>query len=78
MLRERFLITYAVAVLGTAAIMSALEMQKLEVHYSLYVVEFLVLLEFLAPYKKSLSRVLEPVGIALFLGLCYIIALIVI
>jgi hypothetical protein len=71
---QRFILTFAALVFGTAAIMSTLAVRELEVYYSLYVIEFLLLLELLGTGKKSLSRELTPVAIALFLAFAYVIA----
>ena len=73
MTSQRFILTYTVMVFGTAGIMSVLKVQQLEVYYSLYVIEFLVLLELFGTYKKIFSREWRPVAIALFLGFVYVI-----
>jgi len=74
MSREQFVVTYAVVVLGTAVATSAFRLYSLSVLYSLYVIEFLVLLELLGSYKKSFRRVLGTATMALVLGFTYIIA----
>jgi hypothetical protein len=73
-LRERFILTYAITVLGTAVIFSSMKLFALEVHFAVYVIEFLVVLEFFASRTKSLSRVFAPVAITFFLGFLYIVA----
>jgi hypothetical protein len=74
MIRERFILPYAVTVLASGVILNALGSYALDVHFSVYVIEFLVLYEFLTYQRKTMSQILGPIAIALFLGLCYVIA----
>jgi len=74
MLRERFILTYAIIVLGTAVVFSSMKLLSLEVHFAVYAIEFLVVLEFFGSSRKSLSQVFAPVAIAFFLGFLYIVA----
>ena len=73
-LSQRFILTYAVMVFGTAGIMSVLKVQELDLYYSIYVLEFLLLLELLGAYRKTFSREWGPAAVALFLGFIYIVA----
>ena len=75
MLREQFVVSYALTLLGTAVIMSTIQGYSLEVDYSLYVTEFLVLFQFLGSHKKSFSEVLEAAALSLFMGFVYMIIL---
>jgi hypothetical protein len=74
MIRERFILSYAATVLATGVLLSVLRAYSLEIHFSIYVIEFLVLFEFLTYHRKTMNQILGPVAIALFLGLCYVIA----
>lgn len=71
--RDRFIITYAIAVFATAFIVSLLSNQALEIYYSLYLIEFLVLLELIGPFKRSLTTGTQPLVLAFLLGFAYII-----
>jgi hypothetical protein len=73
-LRERFILTYAITVLGTAVVFSSMKLFALEVHFAVYVIEFLVVFEFFGSRLKSLTRILRPVAIVFFLGFLYIVA----
>jgi hypothetical protein len=70
---NRFVMNYAVAVLGTAAVLSSVGVQSMELSYSLYAVEFFILLELFGSYRKTLIRSLRPASIAFFLGFMYVI-----
>jgi len=74
MIRERFALSYAAIVLASSVLLSVLQSYSLDVHFSVYVIEFLVLFEFLTHNRKTMSQMLGPVGIALFFGLCYVVA----
>jgi len=43
--------------------------------YSVFVIEFLVLLELLTSFKRSLARRMNVVGFGLFLGFIYVVIL---
>ena len=73
MLRERFVLTYAATIFVIAVLLSALQLHGLDVQFSAYAIEFLLLTEFLA-FQRSFSRILMPVAIALLMGFFYIIA----
>ena len=72
-IRDRFIITYATAIFATAFIISLLGDQALEVYYSLYLIEFLVLLELIGPFKRSLTTAMQPLVFAFLFGFGYIV-----
>ena len=74
MLRERFILTYAIIALGTAVVFSSVGLFALGVHFTVYVFELLLILVFFEPHRRSFSRVLTPVIIAALLGFLYIVA----
>ncbi len=74
LMNNRFILSYSVAVFGTGILLGALNVQLLEVYYSLYLVEFLVLIELMASVKSSLTIRVQPLAIAFFLGFMYIVA----
>ena len=74
LVNNRFILSYAVAVLATATILGALNVQVLEIYYSLYLVEFLALIELMASVKSSLTTRAQPLIIAFFLGFMFIVA----
>jgi hypothetical protein len=74
MLHERFILTYAITVLGTAVVFSFMRLFALEVHFAVYTIEFLVVLEFFGSRRKSLSRFFAPIAITFLMGFLYTIA----
>jgi hypothetical protein len=73
MLRERFIIAYAVSVIGTAMALSPFGVKQ-EIYYSLYAVEFLAVYELQGSLNVRLNRSLGYVAIALVLGFLYVVA----
>lgn len=74
MLRERFILSYAIIVLGTAVVFGSIGLFALGVHFAIYVFELFAILLFFEPHRKTFSRVFTPVAIASLLGFLYIVA----
>jgi hypothetical protein len=74
MLRERFILAYAIIALGTAVVFGFIGLFELRVHFTVYMFELLVILVFFEPHRRSFSRVLRPVITATFLGFLYVVA----
>jgi hypothetical protein len=74
MVRDRFITAYAVSVFAAAFFLSLLGVQALEIYYSLFLIEFLVLLELMGPFKRSLTTRMQPLVFAFLLGFGYIVA----
>ena len=55
MLRERFILTYAITVLGTAVIFGSIGLFALGVHFTVYVFELLAILVFFEPHRRTFS-----------------------
>ena len=72
---EKCVLFYAAITLGTAILLGAQSVTQLEVLYSVFVIEFLVLLELLTSFKRSLARRMNVVGFGLFLGFIYVVIL---
>lgn len=72
--RDRFIVMYAIAVFATAFFLSLLGVEGLEIYYSLYLIEFLVLLELIGPFKRSLIARMQLLVFAFLLGFAYIVA----
>jgi len=72
---ERCILIYAAITLGTAIFLAALSVTQLEVFYLVFVIEFLVLLELLTSFKRSLARRMNAVAFGLFVGFIYVVAL---
>lgn len=72
---ERHIFFYAVLTQASAIILAAIGVTQLEVFYSIFTIEFLVLLELLTPFKRSLAGRMGNVAVSLFAGFVYIVAL---
>lgn len=72
---ERCVLIYAAISLGTAILLGVLSVTQLEVFYLAFVIEFLVLLELLTSFRRSLARRMNAVAFGLFLGFIYIVIL---
>ena len=72
---ERCVLLCAAVTFGTAILLGVLSVTQLEVFYLVFVVEFLVLLELLTPFRRSLARRMDAVAFGLFVGFIYIVAL---
>ena len=70
---EKCVLFYAGITLGTAILLGALSVTQLEILYLVFVIEFLVLLELLTPFRRSLARRMNAVAFGLFLGFIYIV-----
>jgi len=72
---ERCVLLYAAIMFGTAIVLGVLSVTQLEVVYSVFVLEFLVLLELLTSFKRSLGKRMNVVAFGLFLGFIYVVVL---
>ena len=72
---ERCVLIYATIAFGTAILLGVLSVTQLEVFYLVFVIEFLVLLELLTPFRRSPARRMDAVAFGLFVGFVYIVAL---
>ena len=70
--RDRFIITYAITVFATAFFLSLLSVQGLEIYYSLYLIEFLAILELNGPFKRSVTAKIWPLLFAFLFGFAYV------
>ena len=65
---SRYIITVAVVLLATTVLLVAAGQTSLDIYYSLYVIEALVVTELFVYFNKKSRRVLNIVGIMLFGG----------
>jgi hypothetical protein len=73
MFGDRFITAYAIIIFASAFIMDMIGVTRPEIYYSVYLVEFLVLLEVVGSYSRSMIASLKPVTVAFVLGFLYII-----
>ena len=72
---EKCVLFYAAITFGTAILLGALSVTELEVLYSVFVMEFLVLLELLTSFRRTLARRMNALAFGLFLGFIYVVIL---
>lgn len=70
---NRYIITTAVLLLLTTVILVALGVASLEVYYTVYVLETLVVTELYSYFNARARRGLHVVSVALFLGFSFIV-----
>jgi hypothetical protein len=71
---ERYIAFYAVAILLSGLFLTIIGVQQLEFYYAVYLIEFLVAMELVTPYRRSLERNLRPVIAVFLLGFIYVVA----
>lgn len=72
---NRYFITVAIILLSTTIILIAAGQNSLDIFYSLYVVEALIVTELFVYFNKKSRRVLNIVGILLFGGFGIVLCL---
>ena len=72
---NRYFITVAIVLLSTAIILIAAGQTSLDIFYSLYVVEALIVTELFVYFNKKSRRVLNIVGVLLFGGFGIVLCL---
>ena len=71
---ERYLVFYAIAILLSGLLLMGVGVQHIEVYYAVYLIEFLVAMELVASFRRSLERNLRPVITVFLLGFIYVVA----
>jgi len=72
---NRYFITVATVLLSTTAILIAAGQTSLDIFYSLYVIEALIVTELFVYFNKKSRRVLNMVGVLLFGGFGIVLCL---
>ena len=72
---NRYFITVAIVLLSTTIILIAAGQTSLDIFYSLYVVEALIVTELFVYFNKKSRRVLNIVGVLLFGGFGIVLCL---
>jgi len=68
---ERFVLSYALAIVLSGLFLMAVGMREIEIYYAVYLIEFLVSLELIASFRRSLGRDLRPIIIVFLFGFAY-------
>jgi hypothetical protein len=72
---NRYFITVAIVLLSTTVILIATGQTSLDIFYSLYVIEALIVTELFVYFNKKSRRVLNIVGVMLFGGFGIVLCL---
>jgi len=73
-LAERYVLSYALAIILSGLFLMIIGIREIEIYYAVYLIEFLVSLELVASFRRSLGRDLRPIVIVFFLGFAYTVA----
>jgi len=71
---ERYIAFYAVAIILGGLFLTVIGVEQLELYYAVYLIEFLVAMELVTSYRRSLERNLRPVIAVFLLGFIYVVA----
>ena len=71
---ERYLLSYALAIVLSGLFLMAIGVGEIEIYYAVYLIEFLVVLELVASFRRSLGRDLRPIIIVFLFGFAYTVA----
>ena len=72
---NRYFVILATVLLSTTVILVATGQTSLDLFYSLYVIEALIVTELFVYFNKKSRRVLNVVGVMLFGGFCIVLCL---
>ncbi len=71
---ERYVLFYALAIVVSGLLLMSMSIREIEIYYAVYLIEFLVSLELVASFRRSLGRDLRPIVMVFLLGFAYAIA----
>jgi hypothetical protein len=72
-LAEKYIFFYALAILLSGLLLMGIGVEEIEVYYAVYLIEFLIAIELVAPFRQSLQRNLQPFIIVFLAGFLYIV-----
>jgi hypothetical protein len=70
---DQYIALYGVAILVSGLLLMAVGVQETEVYYAVYLIEFLVAMELVVSFRRSLGRNLRPIILVFLLGFAYIV-----
>ena len=73
-LAERYVLSYALAIILSGLFLMVVGVGEIEIYYAVYLIEFLVALELVASFRRSLGRNLRPIIIVFLFGFAYTVA----
>jgi hypothetical protein len=71
---ERYVLSYALAIVVSGLLLMVVGVGEIEIYYAVYLIEFLISLELVASFRRSLGRDLRPIIMVFLLGFAYTIA----
>jgi hypothetical protein len=71
---ERYVLSYALAIVVSGLLLMVVGVGEIEIYYAVYLIEFLVSLELVDSFRRSLGRDLRPIVMVFLLGFAYTIA----
>jgi hypothetical protein len=70
---ERYVALYGAAILVSGLLLMAMGVQEIGVYYAVYLIEFLVAMELIVSFRRSLGRSLRPIILVFLSGFLYIV-----
>jgi len=70
-LAEKFIFLYSLAILLSGLLLIGIGVEQIEVFYAVYLIEFLIAMELVASFRKSLERNLRPFIFVFLAGFLY-------
>jgi hypothetical protein len=71
---ERYVLSYALAIVLSGLFLMVVGVGEIEMYYAVYLIEFLVSLELVGSFRRSLGRDLRPIVMVFLLGFAYTVA----
>ncbi len=71
---ERYVLSYALTIVVSGLLLMVIGIREIEIYYAVYLIEFLVSLELVASFRRSLGRDMRPIIIVLLFGFAYTVA----
>lgn len=71
---NRYVLSYALVIILSGLSLMVVGVREIEIYYAVYLIEFLVALELVASFRRSLGRNLRPIIIVFLFGFAYTVA----
>jgi len=71
---DRYVLSYALVIILSGLSLMVVGVREIEIYYAVYLIEFLVALELVASFRRSLGRDLRPIIIVFLFGFAYTVA----
>jgi len=70
---DEYITLYGLVILVSGLLLIVIGVQEIEAYYVVYLIEFLVAMELVMSFRRSLGRSLRPIVLVFLLGLAYIV-----